>query len=113
MDRRPSPADQRCLSPAPRPCSDARRCHMTAITTLPVPRVSEDPAAFAPILVADWRDALFVHFRVDPALLQPSVPLPLDLFDGQAYISLVAFTQHNLRPTIGGRLAAWLSKPLA
>jgi uncharacterized protein YqjF (DUF2071 family) len=86
---------------------------VTCTRTLPIARPAEDHAAFAPIFVADWRDALFIHFRVDPVLLQPTVGLPLDLYEGHAYISLVAFTQHNLRPTIGGRLAAWLSKPLA
>jgi len=65
------------------------------------------------LFLADWLDAAFVHFRVDPALLQPSIPLPLDCYDGHAYVSLVAFTQKNLRPTIGGALAAWLATPLA
>ena len=70
-------------------------------------------AAIRPLLLADWRDALFIHFRVDPRLLQPLVPLPLDLHDGHAWISLVAFTQHRLRPALkipGGEL---LSRPLA
>ena len=67
----------------------------------------------AALFNADWNDALFIHFRVDPVVLQPLVPLELDVFDGHAYISLVAFTQANLRPTIGGKFAAWLSGPLA
>jgi uncharacterized protein YqjF (DUF2071 family) len=62
---------------------------------------------------ADWREALFIHFLVDPAKLQRSVPLELDLYDGRAYVSLVAFTQANLRPSFGGALTAWLSGPLA
>jgi uncharacterized protein YqjF (DUF2071 family) len=33
--------------------------------------------------------------------------------DGSAYVSLVAFTQSRLRPTIGGKLSQWLSRPLA
>ena len=46
----------------------------------------------APWLVAmDWRDALFVHYSIDPATLGPHVPLELDLFDGRAFVSLVAF----------------------
>jgi uncharacterized protein YqjF (DUF2071 family) len=65
------------------------------------------------LFTADWLDAAFVHFRIDPRHLQPLVPLPLDLFDGQAYVSFVAFTQRNLHPTIGGALAAWLATPLA
>jgi uncharacterized protein YqjF (DUF2071 family) len=65
------------------------------------------------LLRADWRDALFIHYRVDAAKLQSSVPQELDLYDGHAYVSLVAFTQANLRPSFGGALTAWLSGPLA
>jgi uncharacterized protein len=57
-------------------------------------------------------DAVFIHYRVDPAVLQPHVPFELDLYEGQAYVTLVAFTQQNLRPTTGGRLAALLSRPV-
>ena len=55
-----------------------------------------------PLFLADWTDVLFVHFAVDPAVLQPHVPFDLDLFRGRAYVSLVAFTQRNLRPRVGG-----------
>src|SRR5690242_12351895 len=65
------------------------------------------------LFIADWLDAAFVHFRIDPAILQPMIPLPVDCFEGAAYVSIVAFTQRNLRPTIGGTLAAWLATPLA
>src|SRR3982751_4891898 len=65
------------------------------------------------LFVADWVDAMFVHFAIDQSKLQPMVPLPLDCLDGQAYVSLVAFTQRNLRPRVGGALAAWLATPLA
>src|SRR5580765_4040210 len=65
------------------------------------------------VFVADWIDALFVHFAVEPGVLQPLVPLELDCLDGRAYVSLVAFTQRKLRPTVGGALAAWLATPLA
>lgn len=66
-----------------------------------------------PRFLADWVDVLFVHFAVDPAVLQPHVPFELDLFGGEAYVSLVAFTQRRLRPRVGGRLAALASRPLA
>jgi uncharacterized protein len=65
-----------------------------------------------PIFMADWREALFIHFRIAPEKLQPLIPLPLDLFEGQAYISLVAFTQHRLRPAIHCAAAEYLSRPL-
>ena len=55
---------------------------------------------------ADWSDALFIHFRVDPGLLGRIVPFEIDTCCGDAYVSLVAFTQRRLRPAIGGKLAA-------
>ncbi len=66
-----------------------------------------------PLFVSDWSRALFVHYAVDPAVLQPLVPLPLDLRDGHAYVSLVAFTMRGLRLAAGGRLTAWLTAPIA
>jgi uncharacterized protein YqjF (DUF2071 family) len=62
---------------------------------------------------ADWLDVLFVHFRVDPDRLARIVPLPLDLYHGEAFVSLVAFTQSRLRPSRGGRIAELLAAPLA
>jgi uncharacterized protein YqjF (DUF2071 family) len=70
-------------------------------------------ARFRPMFVADWVDAIFIHYAVAPGLLGPHVPFELDTRDGVAYVSLVAFTQRGLRPSIGGRLAAVLSTPLA
>jgi uncharacterized protein YqjF (DUF2071 family) len=75
--------------------------------------ISPAQTQFRAVFVADWRDALFIHFRVDPAALAPRVPLPLDLFDGDAWVSLVAFTQERLRPAIGWRAGEFLSRPLA
>ena len=63
--------------------------------------------------LADWDDVTFVHYAVTPGLLQRQVPFELDLFAGEAYVSLVAFTQRNLRPRTGGRFAAALLLPLA
>ena len=65
------------------------------------------------MLTADWLDVIFVHFRIPPEWLAPLVPLPLDLFRGDAYVSLVAFTQSRLRPTVGGRISEWFAAPLA
>jgi uncharacterized protein YqjF (DUF2071 family) len=62
---------------------------------------------------ADWNQALFIHFRIDPTQLQPFVPFPLDIRDGDAFVSLVAFTQSRLRPAFGGAVAAALMAPLA
>ena len=66
-----------------------------------------------PLFTADWRGAVFAHFAIERAHLQPSIPFELDTREGHAYVSLVAFTQSNLRPSISGPVAAWLITPLA
>jgi uncharacterized protein YqjF (DUF2071 family) len=58
-------------------------------------------AAWRPAFLGDWAEATFVHFAVEPRWLQPSVPFELELYQGQAYVSLVAFTMRHMRP-------AWL-----
>ena len=67
----------------------------------------------APLFTADWHGALFAHFTIDPQRLQPSIPFELDTWQGRGYVSLVAFTQSNLRPSVGGPLASWLIAPIA
>ena len=52
-----------------------------------------------PLFHCSWDRAVFLHYQVDPKFLQPQIPFDLDLFDGQAYISLVAFTLRNMRLT--------------
>ncbi|MBA3847913.1 MAG: DUF2071 domain-containing protein [Planctomycetes bacterium] len=67
----------------------------------------------APWFLADWRDAVFVHWAVDPEVLQPFVPFTLDRWRGEAYVSVVAFTQRRLRPRFGDAATAWLTAPIA
>jgi uncharacterized protein YqjF (DUF2071 family) len=55
-----------------------------------------------PLFHAAWRRAVFIHYEVDPAQLQPQVPFPLDTRLGKAYVSLVAFTLEGLRFAAGG-----------
>jgi uncharacterized protein len=47
-----------------------------------------------------WRQLLFLHWAVDPDSLRRLLPsgLELDLFDGAAYVGLVPFTMHGVRP---------------
>src|SRR6266436_4374033 len=52
-----------------------------------------------PLFRCSWDRAVFLHYRVEPQFLQPQIPFDLDLFDGQAYVSLVAFTLRNMRLT--------------
>lgn len=52
-----------------------------------------------PFLTAAWRHLIMANYEVDPALLQEWVPLgtSLDLFEGKAYVSLVAFWFENTK----------------
>ncbi len=68
---------------------------------------------FEPLLLSDWVDAVFLHYAVKPELLQPFVPFPLDLRDGMAWVSLVAFTMKRMRPRQGGAAGTCLFKPIA
>ena len=66
-----------------------------------------------PLFDARWDRAVFIHYEADPHALQRSVPFPLDLHDGRAFVSLVAFTMQKMRPRLGGRIGEWLFKPVA
>src|SRR5258706_16325811 len=66
-----------------------------------------------PMFYADWLRAVFIHYEVNADALQRDVPFDLDLHDDSAYVSLVAFTLRNMRPRLGGKLAAFLFKPIA
>src|ERR1041385_1223210 len=60
--------------------------------------VHEGAARLAkPLFQCSWDRAVFLHYRVEPKFLQPQIPFDLDLFNGHAYISLVAFTLRNMR----------------
>jgi uncharacterized protein YqjF (DUF2071 family) len=47
----------------------------------------------------EWNNVLFLHWAFPPDLLKSFLPkdLPLDTFEGKAYISLVAFTMQKIR----------------
>jgi hypothetical protein len=66
-----------------------------------------------PLFFADWKHALMMHFEVDAKALQRDVPYQLDLWNGRAFVSLVAFTMRDMRPRWGGKPAAWLFRPIA
>lgn len=63
--------------------------------------------------LADWDRALMLHYEIAPEKLQPFVPFELDVRDGKAYVSLVAFTMRGLKPRRGGRFAAMFFAPIA
>jgi uncharacterized protein YqjF (DUF2071 family) len=66
-----------------------------------------------PLFIAGWKNALMLHFEVDAEALQRDVPFELDLRDGRAFVSLVAFSMQGMRPRVGGRLAGLLFRPIA
>ncbi|HUH26163.1 MAG TPA: DUF2071 domain-containing protein, partial [Flavobacterium sp.] len=50
----------------------------------------------------EWNNALFFHWKVDKEELQKQLPknLELDLYEGEAWISLVPFTMQKIRPRL-------------
>jgi uncharacterized protein YqjF (DUF2071 family) len=94
-----------------------------AITSVPEDRLTCEPSKAArqrllsqwgePVFVASWSRVLMIHFEVDPQALQRDVPFQLDLLNGRAFVSAVAFTMSRMRPRRGGRCAAWLFRPVA
>ena len=83
------------------------------------PRV-QDPGARPqatepPFLQVNWERVVFLHFAVDPKILRCHVPwaLELELYQGQACVTLVALTMRSFR-TCGPRSpGAWLFRPIA
>jgi uncharacterized protein len=55
----------------------------------------------APAGYQKWRDLLFVHWEVPEAALRPLVPpaLTIDTYEGKAYVGVVSFTMHDVRPS--------------
>jgi uncharacterized protein YqjF (DUF2071 family) len=66
-----------------------------------------------PFFFANWERALFIHFEIDAEILQRELPFELDLRNGKAFVSLVAFTMRGMCPRVGGKLAALIFKPVA
>lgn len=64
-----------------------------------------------PFWLCQWREVVFLHLETDSALLQQVVPFELDLLDGRAFVSLVAFTLKDMRPRFGGRFFQKLFQP--
>src|SRR4051812_13360722 len=48
----------------------------------------------------EWHDVFFLHWPVPVKMLAPLLPagLQLDLFNGEAWISVVGFTVKNMHP---------------
>lgn len=68
---------------------------------------------FERCFLGDWSGLTFLHFEVKASLLGGVVPFRLDLREGRAFVTLVAFTMRRFRPARGGRLTSWFTAPLA
>lgn len=64
-----------------------------AATALARERLHAEGGAF---LRCDWSPALFVHFQADADALRRVTPFELDLYEGRAFVSLVAFAMHRV-----------------
>lgn len=56
---------------------------------------------------------LFVHFSLPAQTLAPHVPFTLDLFEGNAFVSLVLFKLRRMRPVRLGELGRLFFRPVS
>ncbi len=49
------------------------------------------------IMAQRWSDVAFLHYKVDRELLQKKTPFPLDLYKGEAIVSIVPFVMGRIR----------------
>jgi uncharacterized protein len=61
---------------------------------------NENPSGWA-WMRQNWDKLLFLHWPVEEQVLRPLIPsgLAIDLFDGCAWIGVVPFTMHGVRPS--------------
>lgn len=61
-----------------------------------------------PLWEAEWDRVLMMHWSVPVEVLQKVVPFPLDVHEGRAWVSAVAFTLRGMRLAgCGGILGRW------
>lgn len=60
----------------------------------------EATAAGPVVMYMQWQDLLFLHWRIDPELVQATLPsgLVVDTFDGAAWVGIVPFSMQGVRP---------------
>ncbi len=59
-----------------------------------------------PLWHGEWDEVVMIHFAVRPEVLQQHVPFELDVWEGEAFVSAVAFTLRGMK--MKGRFG-WLS----
>lgn len=64
-------------------------------------------------MLNDWVDLAMFHFSVPVEALQPFVPLPLDLWRGQAMVSLVPFRFVNMAWPVLSGVSRLLLRPVS
>jgi len=81
------------------------RCRAVGVSStghdaLAIVSFSFSDSSLRPVGYQRWRNLLFIHWPVPAAALRRLVPrqLDLDLYDGQAYLSLVPFLVAESRP---------------
>jgi uncharacterized protein YqjF (DUF2071 family) len=64
------------------------------------------PAGRNPVMFQRWDDLLFLHWSYDPLAIQSTLPrgLTVDTFEDKAYIGIVPFFMHHVRPSFCPRL---------
>ncbi|MEO0794281.1 MAG: DUF2071 domain-containing protein [Verrucomicrobiota bacterium] len=77
-------------------------------TTLAEERLAHEGG---PLMRAAWRDVLMIHFLIDPAELQGHVPFELDLCEGWAVVTLVAFRMEEIRLEVAIDFPNWIMAP--
>lgn len=55
----------------------------------------------AVVMKQDWSHLLFLHWEIDPAVIQATLPpgLNVDTYDGKAYLGIVPFFMEKIRPS--------------
>lgn len=60
-----------------------------------------------------WRDLLFMHWPVDPAVMRAAVPgdFDLDVFEGACWVGVVPFYMTGIRPRLLPAVPRWVGEP--
>lgn len=78
--------------------------HSVLVSAEPVSWLSRQSWGARPnepaIMYHSWRDLLFLHWRIDPQVVQRTLPqgLTVDTFEGNAWIGVVPFLMRRIRP---------------
>jgi uncharacterized protein YqjF (DUF2071 family) len=58
------------------------------------------PPSSAVVMKQDWAHLLFLHWKIDPDVIQKTLPagLSVDTYDGTAYLGIVPFFMEEVRP---------------